>query len=318
MKTLPTMTLCVLALTLTWVIAGCHEDDDNGGTDAAGGTGGASDGGAGGTGGTVDPGSDAGPTTPDAAILDAEPDPPPDVALPDAAPPDAAPSTAICTEAVPVPCEDQMIQEMALQDTVAQGAITNEHNDGVWRSVVDATAGGAFANPPDAFVYGRFTDEGLVKLDISDEDALESMEWDMAFRRYVVRINGGASGPSCVAAARTAPNTDFATATAPEDPSRYNLDAQYTPTCEFVPDGSGLPSSPATVLAGYYSYGGCVSMTGNVYVVRQATGRMLKLAVAGYYAPLSKQEYCQEHGEAATRPNGSGTISVDWAFLDVE
>ena len=47
-------------------------------------------------------------------------------------------------------------------------------------------------------MYAKFTANGLVKLDtLSDMTALDSMDWDIAFRRYVVRINSGFSGPSC-------------------------------------------------------------------------------------------------------------------------
>ncbi len=120
----------------------------------------------------------------------------------DAAPiePDADPiPIAICSDPTPVSCEEQMIPEMALQPGVAPGQISNDASDrqqGLWLSEIDATAGGAFSNPPHAYVYGRFTDNGMEKVDLGDEAALESMDWDIAFRRHIIRLNGGASGPS--------------------------------------------------------------------------------------------------------------------------
>lgn len=224
-------------------------------------------------------------------------------------------TAAVCEEPTAVACEDAMIQEMALQADPAPGAIVNEADGAGFVSRIDATAGGAFANPPHAYVYGRFTATGLEKVELDDEAALASMDWDIAFRRYVIRVNSGDSGPSCVAAARLPNGTAYETATAP-DAGAYRVDDFYTDDCSFVPDGSGLPSSPATVLAGYYSYAGCLQMSGNVYVVRLADGRTVKLTVTGYYAPEEKQQYCEENGTNPPDPSGSATFSVRWAFLE--
>ena len=110
--------------------------------------------------------------------------------------------TPVCTDPGRVPCSDQVILGMNLQADPAPGLIANVADGEGWYSLVDATAGGAFNPNPHSFVYGKFTDTGLVKVDISDEASLDSMDWDIAFRRYVVRINSGNSGPSCVTAAR--------------------------------------------------------------------------------------------------------------------
>ena len=42
----------------------------------------------------------------------------------------------------------------------------------------------------------RFTPNGLEKVEIDDETALESMDWDMSLRRFILRLNGGATGAS--------------------------------------------------------------------------------------------------------------------------
>ncbi len=216
-------------------------------------------------------------------------------------------------EGAPVPCEDTMIQEMQLVDTVAPGQVgINEAVDGTWVSHVDATAGGFGANPPHAFVYARFTDAGLEKVEITDEEALESADWDIAFRRYLIRINSGDSGPSCVTAARMAPGTSFETAAGPTDEAAWRRDDFYTETCEFMNDGSGLPGSPATALASFYTYTGCVKMTGNVYVIRTADGRMAKFTVDAYYG--ENQETCQT--DDTPPAGGSGNVIVRWAFLE--
>ncbi|MBU0553234.1 HmuY family protein [Myxococcota bacterium] len=251
---------------------------------------------------------DVAPVEPDATPIE-----------PDAAPvePDAAPGpVAVCSEPSFVTCEDQMILEMALQPDPAPGRISNDASDsqqGVWLSEIDATAGGAFANPPHAFVYGRFTDEGMEKVDIDDEAALESMDWDIAFRRYMIRLNGGESGPACVSAWRADRGAAFEDQGIPADDA-YQMDQHYTPECVFVDDGSGLETSPRTALSSYYSYEGCVKMTERVYVLRLASGRLLKLQVLGYYT-LDVQAQCQTTGQTPM-PSGSGNMTVKWAFLN--
>lgn len=225
---------------------------------------------------------------------------------------DAGPTGPACATIVPI-CQDESITMLDYFDTVTPALITEEGTEaGEFTSVIDATGGGL--NPTQAYVYARFTDSGLEKVAISDEDALASSDWDIAFRRFIIRLNSGVSGPSCVQAARTAAGTDFDTLTEPDSAWTYRTEAYFTePSCDLVPDGSGL-GSPATALSSYWTYPGCVSMTGNVYVVRRADGRLVKLQVLGYY-PLANQRACDETGAVPT-PSGGGQMRVRWAFLD--
>lgn len=223
------------------------------------------------------------------------------------------PAGPVCSEPTPVPCEDEVFQQMNLQDTVAPGEILNEQDGAGIRSIVDATAGGPSASDPDAYVYARFTDAGLEKVEISDEESLQSMDWDIAFRRYIVRINSGHSGPSCVTAARLPGTPDYDGITeAPGDP-RLRRDEYFTESCELIPDGSGL-DSPATALSGYWTYPGCVKMTGLVYVFRLADGRSVKLTVTHFYNEQT-QAQCQETGMVPMEDTGSATFQLRWAFL---
>jgi hypothetical protein len=228
--------------------------------------------------------------------------------------PDAGGPTPACTSPTTITCEDELIQLLNLKRTVNPDAIQNTAQGEVWMTVVDATAGGAFAENPPSYVYASFTDQGLVKRSLSDEDALASMDWDIAFRRYVIRVNSGNSGPSCVQAMRLPATASFETVTAPPEGGTYRSDTLMTASCELIPDGSGMPSSPATALSSYYTYPGCVQMTYNVYVVRLASGHHVKLSVLGYYNDTAQRE-CQDTDHTTTTPTGSGTIKVAWAFL---
>lgn len=220
----------------------------------------------------------------------------------------------VCTDPTDVPCEDEVILQMNLKDTVAPGEIDNEPDGSGFHTTVDATAGGAFNPDPDSYVYGRFTEDGLEKVDIDDETSLESMDWDIAFRRYVVRVNSGNSGPSCVGATRMPGAGDYDGTTAPPDGATYHPDEYFTDTCELIADGTGLPGSPATALSSYWTYPGCVQMTGYVFIVQLADGRLVKLTVTHFYDEEAQQE-CQDTDTAPKGNNGSGTIQMRWAFL---
>lgn len=220
-----------------------------------------------------------------------------------------------CTMPTAVECSDQVILQMSLKKTVTDGAVgTTPDGDG-FRSTIDASAGGL--TPSESYTYARFGDAGLEKVDISDEDSLDSMDWDIAFRRYVVRINSGFSGPSCVTAARV-PDMfgayDDLTTTPPD--LTYKVDDYFTPpsSCMLIPDGSGLPGSPATALSTYWTYPGCVAMSDFVYVIQLANGKRVKFQVEHYYKE-TVQEECDTNGKLPAGDSGSGSFGIRWAFL---
>jgi hypothetical protein len=218
-----------------------------------------------------------------------------------------------CTGPTEVACSDAVILDMGFKAAPAPGLITSQADGAGWISNIDAVAGGAF-NITDSYTYGKFTPEGLVKVDISDEASLTSMDWDIAFRRYVIRINSADSGPSCVEAARV-PMATFADLTSVPDTLTYHPDDYFTDSCDFIPDGSGLESSPATALAAYYEYPGCVKMSDFVFVIVLADGHHVKFAVDSYYYP-EIQETCDTTGMVPMADTGSANFVVRWAFLD--
>lgn len=230
-------------------------------------------------------------------------------------PGDMATAAARCSAPAAVACSDSSILDLSFQKSPSPDTrlVTNTAEGAGWKSEIDAAAGGM--SPRESYVYARFTATGLEKVAIGDEAALESMGWDIAFRRFIVRLNSGVSGPSCVDGARTAANTDFDALTAEPAELEYRTEAYYTESCELVPDGSGL-GSPGTALQSFWRYPGCVQMTGNVFVVRLADGRKVKLVVSHYYEP-SVQEYCDANDMISPGDSGAAAkVGVRWAFLD--
>lgn len=211
-----------------------------------------------------------------------------------------------------VACVDESFARLNLFEAPSPGAITEKGTQpGVFESVIDATGGGLNVNQ--SYVYARFTDKGLEKLSLGDEDAFASDAWHISLRRYVVRTNSGVSGPGKVHAARTAPDTKFDTLTSVPASLAYRTEEYFTKSCEFVPDTSGI-GAPATALSSFWSYAGCLAMTNNVFVVELPGGRHVKLQVLEYY-PADIQKMCNETGKLPAMSN-AGNYRVKWAFLD--
>ena len=115
---------------------------------------------------------------------------------------------AVCTDPVEPSCIDDMILDLSLQATkTSDGEVVDTPDGADFVTTVDASAGGYNNADKNAWTYVSFSADGTSKVDIDDESALESMEWDLAFKRYIIRVNSGDSGPSCVGAATMSGNT---------------------------------------------------------------------------------------------------------------
>jgi hypothetical protein len=215
-------------------------------------------------------------------------------------------------EATPIACSDQAFLDLNYQTEPAPGKIENAADGSGFFTTVDARAGGAFVSEPHSYVYARFTEAGLEKVELSDEASLDSMDWDIAFRRYVIRVNSGDSGPSCTSVARVPGMVNYDDVTSVPATLDFNTEDYYTADCTFIEDGSGLEKSPATTLSSYWQYPGCVQMTKRVFVVELRDRRRLKLTVSGYYSETAQEE-CDTTGSSSG--NGSGMIRFRWAFL---
>lgn len=209
-----------------------------------------------------------------------------------------------------VACTDDQILELNLLKSVSKRTIVNTPEGNGFVSQVDATAGGF--QPTEAFLYARFTATGLERVDLSDLAALDSTEWDIAFRRYVVRLNSGVSGPSCVSAGVLPNNTVYDEVSAPSSSVTLEKEAYYSPSCLMIEDGSGL-KAPGTVLSPYWKYASCVQMTGKVFQVQLADGRQLKLTFTDFYAPEA-QLTCNKSGTVPMGTPGA-KLRLRWAEL---
>lgn len=244
-----------------------------------------------------DTAEDAGPSTADAAA-DAAADVEDDTALP-----------SFCANPGTVDCEDEIILDLSLhKDMISTGAITNDQDGADWVSHVDATAGGYGNSSQNPWVYARFTDTGLEKVAIDDWTALESTDWDVALKRFGIRLNSGVSGPGCVVGAALVGGsydgvTEFNPSTALHEEAFYDTDS-----CTIIPDSSGL-GSPNYLMAGWWGYDSCVQTTGTPFLILTDT-TALKLVVEAYYE--SGQDGCNAGQGPGT---GSGHLTIRWQAL---
>lgn len=216
----------------------------------------------------------------------------------------------VCVDPVEVSCQDQMILDLSLHDDkVSEGAVATTADGDDFVTTVDATGGGYNQYTKNPWVYIHFTDQGAEKVEIDDDTALSSMDWDMSLRRFILRLNGGSSGPSCVGAAPLI-GQEYADVSAVPDGVSFAPDAYYTGDCTIINDSSGLPGSPQVSMGSWWTYPGCVQTTFTPFLIQQADGRVLKLVVEAYYG--DEQAECNNTG--STTASG-GYYILRWKFL---
>jgi hypothetical protein len=209
-----------------------------------------------------------------------------------------------------VSCQDEMVLDLALHEEVTEGKVATTKDGDDFVTTIDASAGGYTDAANNPWTYVKFGSDGAVRVEIGDETALTSQDWDLAAHRFVLRLNGGSSGPSCVGAAAV-PKGDYATIDKAPAGVTYRTDDFYTDDCSFINDSSSLDGSPQVVLGPWWEYPGCVATTDTPFLVQVADGRVLKLVVEQYYSH-GEQEICNTTGAMGEH---SGYYTIRWAWL---
>ena len=221
--------------------------------------------------------------------------------------PEATPEP-ICTEIQEVQCVDNMVLDLSLQNSVATTSVTTQRASENWVTFVDATAGGFGNSASNPWIYIRFTDTGAEKVEINDNEALESMDWHLAAHRFKLRLNSGSGGPSCVSAAVLLEGDYDALTAVPENLTFYE-DNFYTADCTLIQDSYGL-GSPQVYMSNWWSYDGCVATSLVPFIIQLDNGKTLKLRVEEYYQ--DGQENCNATNATGT---GGGNFKLRWQYL---
>jgi hypothetical protein len=188
--------------------------------------------------------------------------------------------------------------DVRLIDKVSMGGVTVTKDPGgqdIYTAQVDATAGGSMKYGENPFIYMDLI--GQKKVELTDVQAQNSGAWDIAFKRWQIKINSGDSGTSNVTVARVPDkNLDEVTA-APAGP--YLADTYFDADCKFTADPIG---GIGTVLSDWYEYESGTNRLKPIKEVlvfprRDGHGH-IKLQLLSYY-----------------QGSTSGNFTMTWSFL---
>jgi hypothetical protein len=185
----------------------------------------------------------------------------------------------------------QLSYDLRAIDMVSTGAVTVSPQPGdpsSFSAEIDATAGGSMAYDQNPFVYLDLI--GGKKVAVTDVQAPESGDWDIAFKRWQIKLNGGDSGPGGVGVAVVEGKTLADVGSAPPGP--YVQDSYFDAQCmtELDPIG-GL----STALSDWYDYDTATNALTPKKEVLVLTRRdqkgHIKLQINGYYKGMAGGNY---------------------------
>ncbi len=169
---------------------------------------------------------------------------------------------------------------------------TTQLDNGDFLTVIDATAGGAFATEPHDFTYFSFEHQDVIAL--TDAEAAQSAEWHIAFKRSEIRLNGGISGPGNVRGFDLMGFEDIIAEAAFDAITATDI----SDSDAFIADG------PAYAIGEWYSYDSAshrIEAPGHAYELRTANGQFAKFVVDAI--------------EGASRTD-AGRIAFRWVVAD--
>jgi hypothetical protein len=183
----------------------------------------------------------------------------------------------------PSACSAALRQSLSLVDEVSTAAVSVLSETGEDRTLyVDASVGGIDGQDTNPWVYIKLATGERVA--VTDLEALTSKAWDLAFKRSVVRTNGGDSGPGEGGAIRIAlPWDDVDTSTLGNKvlPTESWFDAE----CMLELDAS---QNLITTFSGWSEYDEAEHVLSAapdvVFITAAADGLLYKVSVLDYYS----------------------------------
>ena len=165
---------------------------------------------------------------------------------------------------------------------VTEGAVkVISSADGVSTIYIDASAGGTPEAAQNPRVYIKLTGD---RVDVNDNDAFTSTDWDLAFKRVDIYTNSGDAGAGKGGAAKVSKSFDSVTA-ADADAAEIAAEKFFDENCVGKKDEANFI---VTTFAGWYDYqvGGSVSAKASTtFVVRGADGTSrYKVGIVSYTA----------------------------------
>lgn len=183
-------------------------------------------------------------------------------------------------------CESEWRDAINPQTTKSTGQVTTtDEGSGVKKTVIDATAGGMSAASKNPYVYVSLKDGSRVELD--DYSAKTSSAWDLAFKRAVIRVNGGDSGAG-QGAVHILASTTLDKVTAVPASATFKTDDFLDESCQIKTDpvGSIWTAFGGTTGMWYTMDTSTMKLSPNseAYVVRTAAGTFAAVVIDTYYS----------------------------------
>ncbi len=223
-------------------------------------------------------------------------------------------STQSCSRSDANLCDPELITLLPLNDAVTSvqaSAVASGEQKSI---TIDASAGGISAYPQQPWVYFNLSRGEIVY--ISDYEALASTDWDIALRRYVIRLNGGVSGPGCAALASVTGQTFDGLNKVPDN-LNWQTDTyikNWPSSCGSLETdiaGFGQPNAPMINTVWEFGQTLCscsVCPTNTPMIINTALGARAKLEVAGYYPG--------QDSNINSCSGSSANITLRWQMLD--
>lgn len=186
----------------------------------------------------------------------------------------------------PSRCSAALRQSLSLVDEVSTAIVSPLSGDSSDRTLyIDASVGGVSGGDTHPWVYVALSSGEAVG--VTDLDALRSTAWDLAFKRSVVRSNGGDSGPGQGGAIRIAlPWDEVDRSTLGNKP--LPAESWFDADCNLTRDDA---MNLVTTFSGWSEYDEVNHVLSAapdvVFITAAADGTLYKLAILDYYSTPS-------------------------------
>lgn len=175
---------------------------------------------------------------------------------------------------------------------------TVENGNGTFTSVVDAS---------DETKWVYFDLE--TRAQVEPANAADSTEWDLAFSRFKVAINGGISGTGGMGAIKIA-NADFNAITRPPGGDVVTDEADSDDVGEIDDYALNRPNEGETGPFDYDPMNHTLSASGTVFAVRSVDGNWYKITFVDYYNDAGSPGYPKLTWAPLGTPLAAGTFEI--------
>ena len=191
-------------------------------------------------------------------------------------------------------CSAALKQSLSLVDEVSTARVSVVSEDADERTLfIDASVGGLNGQDTHPWVYIALATGQAVA--VTDLQALSSTAWDLAFKRSVVRTNGGDSGPGLGGAIRIALGWDKVTS-ATLGNKALPTEAWFDADCMLSLDAAQNLITTCSGWSEYDEANHVLSAADVVFITAAADGSLYKVAILDYYGTPSGG-----HGSVAGR-----------------